>query len=517
MLRLRYGRTNSVSATSQSPVGFLTIIARNYLAQARVLMDSVAEHHPGAPLLVVLADEAKDGFQPEQERFQVMRSSELDLPDSQWFHFRYNTLELTTAVKPYAMRKALELLGVKSVVYLDADIRLFARLDPVTAALEEASIVLTPHLLRGVHADGLTVERQLLRTGAYNLGFIAVRGDAVAASFLSWWCDRLAEHCLVDFAAGLFVDQKWVDLVPGLFEGVRILREPGLNVAWWNLPERPLSLKDGSYRAAGDPLYFLHFSGFDPQRPEILSKHATGDRTAVPAQVEKVLADYAGLLLSRGYLESQSWKPAYEAYPDGSPIPAMVRKVLELEPGLRQSTDDPYSPAGREKVLEFWNRLVEAPGGSGFLTRLAYRIYQSEPQIQASMPDVFGAHREAYAAWFVSEGAARYGLPPEFTAPLQDASQGDDHALLPPVALAIYESRSDLQQAYPEPFGQDALALLSWFLSYGNAECALDAPSLRALRLEFERRVAQIRSPFERWRCRGKLALLSRSARRQSS
>ncbi|MDA1234457.1 MAG: hypothetical protein O3A53_06630 [Acidobacteria bacterium] len=101
-----------MSAPSQSPVGFVTVIAKNYLAQARVLMASVEEHHPGSPRLVVLADEVEDYFDPKQESFQIIRSSELGLPDSRWFHFRYNALELTTGMKPFAMRKALQMLGV---------------------------------------------------------------------------------------------------------------------------------------------------------------------------------------------------------------------------------------------------------------------------------------------------------------------------------------------------------------------------------------------------------------------
>jgi hypothetical protein len=505
-----------VSPSSQSPVAFVTIIAKNYLSHARVLMASVEEHHPDSPRLVVLADETEDYFDPTQERFQVILSSELDLPGSAWFPFRYNTIELTTAVKPFAMRKALERLGVESVIYLDADIRLFAPLDPVLAALGEASILLTPHLLSRVDADEASVERQLLRTGAYNLGFIAVRADAATESFLSWWSDRLAEQCVVDMQKGLFVDQKWGDLVPAMFAGVRILREPGLNVAWWNLQERPVSLEGGSYRAAGDPLYFFHFSGFDPERPKSLSKHASGDRGAVLGQARQLLAGYAQLLLSNDYRESKPWPLAYERFRDGSAIPAAARKVLELEPALRQAIDDPFSAAGREKIFEFWNRPVEAPGGRGFLTRLALRIYQSEPQIQAAMPDVFGAHHEDYVTWFVSEGAARYRLPPELTAPLKEIPRDSSRALLPPLALRILELRKDVRQAFPEPFGKDALGLLTWLLTYGAKECAIDAASRRALRLEFERQVEQLRSPLQRWRSRAKLALLSRSAGRQS-
>ena len=157
-----------------------------------------------------------------------------------------------------------------------------------------------------------------------------------------------------------------------------------------------------------------------------------------------------------------------------------------------------------------------AASGGGFLTRLAYRIYQSEPQIQEAMPDVFGAHREAYAAWFVSEGAARYRLPAELTAPLREVPRDSSRALLPPLALRILESRSDLQQEFAEPFGNDALGLLTWLLTYGEKECDIDAASRRAIRLEFEQLLEQVRSPLERWRRRAKLALLSRLASRQS-
>ena len=36
-------------------------------------------------------------------------------------------------------------------------------------------------------------------------------------------------------AFGVYTDQRWCDLVPALFDGVKVLRDPGLNVASWNL------------------------------------------------------------------------------------------------------------------------------------------------------------------------------------------------------------------------------------------------------------------------------------------
>ena len=79
-----------------------TIIAKNYLAHARCLMDSVAQFHPELERIVVLVDRADDFFNPSDERFTIVRSDALEIPDSKWFHFKYTLLELSTAVKPYA-------------------------------------------------------------------------------------------------------------------------------------------------------------------------------------------------------------------------------------------------------------------------------------------------------------------------------------------------------------------------------------------------------------------------------
>ena len=39
----------------------------------------------------------------------------------------------------------------------------------------------------------------------------------------------------------MFTDQRWVDFVPSLFDHL-ILKDPGCNVAYWNLHGRELTL-----------------------------------------------------------------------------------------------------------------------------------------------------------------------------------------------------------------------------------------------------------------------------------
>ncbi len=115
----------------------------------------------------------------------------------------------------------------------------------------------------------MTSETSILASGIYNLGFVGV-GQA-AFGFLDYWMERLRRECYVDPGNMRFVDQRWVDFVPGIFDCV-IARDPGYNVAYWNLDQvRDLTISAGSYQVNGLPLKFFHFSGYSPDQPLSIS------------------------------------------------------------------------------------------------------------------------------------------------------------------------------------------------------------------------------------------------------
>ena len=74
--------------------------------------------------------------------------------------------------------------------------------------LDACSIVLTPHATRPYQDAKQPDEITLLRTGAYNLGFIGVAKTEESRAMLNWWQERCREHCVVQPEEGLFVDQK---------------------------------------------------------------------------------------------------------------------------------------------------------------------------------------------------------------------------------------------------------------------------------------------------------------------
>ena len=146
-------------------------------------------------------------------------------------------------MKPYLLEHLFRHYSIEKLLYLDPDILILNSLDTLRNYLDEADILLTPHLLSPIPNDGRRpTEHDILKSGVYNLGFLGLRNGLESKRLLRWWSDKLYHHCIVAVEQNLFVDQRWMDLAPSLFEGVRILREPGYNVAYWNLHERSVSI-----------------------------------------------------------------------------------------------------------------------------------------------------------------------------------------------------------------------------------------------------------------------------------
>ena len=71
------------------------------------------------------------------------------------------------------------------------------------------------------------------------------------------------------------------------------------------------------------------------------------------------------------------------------------------------------------------------------------------------------------------------------------------------LARAIYESRSDLQQFFPDPCGRDSVRFLLWFLTYGAHEYRLADLLLAPLRKQWDAVVGSLDNPLQKvwYRC----------------
>lgn len=401
-----------------------TVVARNYTAFAQVLRASFAEWNPGADFATLVIDGTEED-RARTELGEVLLLSDLGLsPDElEPMVVMYTVVELATALKPATLR-AMRARGYDAVAYLDPDIWVLGNLDDVFEGASAHSIVLTPHTLRPVPRDGLEIsEKTIMHAGIFNLGFIAV-GDG-SAEFLDWWHERLRTDAVVDFANALFTDQRWIDWVPALFRH-HVSRDPGLNVAYWNVHERVLSTDGtGGALASGAPLRFFHFSGFDLNRPWQLSRF-TGDHPRVLVTDDDVLSAlchaYADALRAAGHHDRRTSPYGHARVGDVALTPEVRRvfrdALMETIPLHRP----PSHPLTRPAELAAWLR---EPVQCAPWTRYApadVALWRSRPDLQRSFPSLFGSASSYYRAWLdqsdeVLEYYAMLGLEPPAPAP----------------------------------------------------------------------------------------------------
>jgi hypothetical protein len=128
--------------------------------------------------------------------------------------------------------------------------------------------------------------------------------------------------------------------VPSLFgpEEAVICRRLGVNVGHWNMQERALSFNGGMFFADSEPVSFLHFSGWDPDKPEVPSKYAVTSAGETEAAWAAAGRSYRALLLENGLNESRSKKYSYSVANDGTLITLEMRRALLAK--AKTSDDD---------------------------------------------------------------------------------------------------------------------------------------------------------------------------------
>jgi hypothetical protein len=327
------------------PAVICTIIAKNYVPFARTLCDSFLSEHPEGRCYVLIVDEFEGFIRPAEEKFEVLSLGQLGIPNIREWCFKYNVTELSTAVKPAFLRYLLREGSVRRVLYLDPDILVTGRLDALYETLRSSSVVLTPHLDTDIPDDGkMPDDAFILKSGVFNLGFIGVNDSPHAAGFLAWWESKLTEKCLVEPARGYMVDQRFVDLTVGLFDQMHSEKGAGYNAAYWNIHGRRISRGgEGRWECNGRPLYFYHFSGYKPERPEVISVHLTRFMMADRPDLQPLFTHYTQRLVANGYDEAVKWPYTFATFDTGDPILDRTRRYYLESPNRGKAFGDPFA------------------------------------------------------------------------------------------------------------------------------------------------------------------------------
>jgi glycosyltransferase involved in cell wall biosynthesis len=366
----------------------VTVVGCDRLPAAKVLARTYLDHHPSHGFLTVVVDR-------DFSDFPVVGSDWLDLPQDEYLRLatRLPQRRLLDAVIPLVLRQVLGQAEV--AVYLDAETQILAPFPEISQRAAQAGIVLAPWSLSPLPQDDFEPGEQ---DSAFDPGFLAVGRGSLA--FLDFW-------------AGL--EHLPFDLIPGLFEH-EIARDPGLAAGFWNLHERD-----------AETLRFIHFTGYDPETPWLLSADCrTRPRVRITddPKLRQLTDAYRDLLVAEG--ESQPY--GLDRMPDGTPITDGMRELFaEAWSSTSETEDRPPHPFGDEQAFQQWLASPSSPAQrSAGLSRLAMHVWTSRPDLQVAFRRPANEDAPGFRQWCRTHGVAE-GLLPQWALP------ADPAALKPPV------------------------------------------------------------------------------------
>lgn len=238
---------------------FCTIITADYLPFAKVLHASLQKNVPDTTLQVLVID--KNDF-ISSENF-VIHSIDL-VVNSQVAKKIYNKYAHTNsdhfrwALKPVFISYLLK-NGFDKVIFADPDIFFVNDFKFLFDELETNNIIITPHWANLNLQENENILFHVLRDGLYNAGFIGVNKKGSEA--LNWWAEMCHFKIEKNIELGLFDDQKYLDILPVQFPGVKIIKHQGCNLASWNIKSCKREIVGGKLliNQQFEPV-FIHFA-----------------------------------------------------------------------------------------------------------------------------------------------------------------------------------------------------------------------------------------------------------------
>lgn len=209
-----------------------------------------------------------------------------------------NVFEMSNLAKYVGLHQLLKWgISKQVVVYFDSDIMFFAPAQKFWEPLyNEHVAVFTPHHL-GFNDDRESYE--LLQMGPLNAGVFAVDATSpLVTEFLEKIARDITAYGLY-FKDVMFADQPSLTVNVARLSSLAVISGlPGMNVAYWNYQQRPLSVRQDRFYVKEEPLLCFHFSGFSIDEPKRLSSHQDSTEGQPSLEIVSLLETYYNFLKS---------------------------------------------------------------------------------------------------------------------------------------------------------------------------------------------------------------------------
>ncbi|MFB9570162.1 FkbM family methyltransferase [Saccharopolyspora hordei] len=378
-----------------------TVACPDQLPAARVLRDTFRRHHPDARFALLVVDQPGRAVEPDA---LSVADIGIDLQEFARLAAGCTAEQLRNVLRPLFLQHLLK--TEHTTVYFEPTVQVFGRFDDLLAGLgPERPVALVPRVLRPLAVDGLRPSpADLAESGTFDPSVFAVRPGA--EQLLETWAEQLRSDPTMTTPV--------LDDAPALVDH-EVIRDPGVGLSVWNAAQRELAVtSDGRYTVDGVALRSVHFDGFQPQRPWLLST-TYADRPRVLLSEHQTLAglcaNYRNALVEAGYTREEPYP--FAALPDGAVIPEALRREYLAAWLDGTAPPSPFEPDALPEFQEWACAPADdqqrAAGGS----RWTAAVWADDPVLRRDYPDPFGADAEAFHEWCVGVGVASGRVPAE--------------------------------------------------------------------------------------------------------
>lgn len=387
----------------KSKICIFNIIANDYIPQQSLFTENLRKVHGNEfdQICIFLEEKPKKKFP-----FKSISINEIkNIKNLEYLKFKYDVLELSTALKPYIFLWLFKKYGYKKVIYFDSDIVIYNRLDLIIEKLQKHEVILTPHIKKQIKDTFEPGEIDFTKSGYFNLGFIAFRNNSDTIKFLEWWMSKTSKYGYIDFKKFYFVDQRWIDYAP-IFLNSYIIKDPGYNVAYFNLQEyvNKINPKD---------VFFIHFSGFDKNK---VSAYQSRFNSETIGEYAKEFNYYGNEIAKRSLL-IKTHKYTHDYFKNGVKIGKVIKNIFKdtkIPLQLKLNVNKPFNTIKPNSIYKY----LITPNIKTDVINLFELIYLNSENLKQKFPNLNFMDLDLkllnYINWFIKNEEKEHSVDKKF-------------------------------------------------------------------------------------------------------
>lgn len=387
---------------AKNDICVFNIIADDYIPQQQLFSKNFKKNHPDIDIYCITLENTIFN----SKLFKSIPINKIDtIKNLELLKFKYNVLELSTAAKPFIFMYLFKKYSYKKILYFDSDIIVYKPVDKIISKLDEFDAVVTPHIRKMIQDNKQPHEIDFSKSGYFNAGFFGLKKNIDTLKFLEWWAAKTNQYCYIDFDKFYFVDQRWLDYAP-IFLNTHIMKEPGYNVAYFNLQE---------YIGKIDPkeITFIHFSGYDKDKVSVYQNRFDGRSLK---EYSPYFSQYDIEIKKLKKKKKHSYK--YDFFDNRSRISPIIKKIFLNKEILEQNKLDakkPFKTNAGNSIYSYLN------GESQFvpIINLARLIYFNNNSLKQKFPRVDFTRLSksplfSYILWFINKSEEELNIDKSF-------------------------------------------------------------------------------------------------------